>query len=68
MQRDITNHIVEYYKNLFGHNSPCSMHLGEDFWPAGLKLDETDKEQLISPFSLEEIKEVVMGMKENSAP
>jgi hypothetical protein len=24
---------VEYYKHLFGHNDPCSMELGDDFWP-----------------------------------
>ena len=66
-QKNITNHIVEYYKQLFGHNSPCSMFLGENFWPSDLNLEETDKAQLIRPFSLDEIKEVVMILKENSA-
>lgn len=66
--KEITNHIVNYYKQLFGHNDPCSMHLGDDFWPKDLKLEGIDKEKLICPFSREEIKEVIMGMKENSAP
>jgi hypothetical protein len=44
------------------------MRLGKNFWPADLNLGESDKVQLIRPFSLEEIKEVVMDMKEKSAP
>jgi hypothetical protein len=44
------------------------MRLGEDFWPTELNLEGTNKEQLTKPFSLEEVKNVVMGMKENSAP
>lgn len=32
-QKEITKHIVDYYKSLFGHNDHCSMHLGENFWP-----------------------------------
>jgi hypothetical protein len=66
--KEITNHIVNYYKQLFGHNDPCSMHLGDDFWPKDLKLEGIDKEKLICPFPREEIKEVIMGMKEYSAP
>jgi hypothetical protein len=31
-------------------------------------VSEEDKFDLIKPFSIEEVKEVVMGMKENSAP
>lgn len=27
-QQEITRHIVEYYKNLFGQNTPCFMQLG----------------------------------------
>jgi hypothetical protein len=44
------------------------MELGDDFWPQELILDETDKTNLICPFSMEEIKGVIMEMKENSAP
>lgn len=44
------------------------MQLGVDFWPEDTKVDEEDKNNLIQPFSMEEIKGVVMNMKENSAP
>lgn len=67
-QNAISAHIVDYYKGLFGHNEPCSMSLNSDFWPTELKLSEYDGLNLVKPFSMEEIKDVVMGMKENSAP
>lgn len=67
-QKEITKHIVEYYKSLFGPNDPCNLRLGENYWPEELKLGEEDKTRLTAPFSMEEIKEVVMGMRENSAP
>jgi hypothetical protein len=58
---------VEFYKGLFGHNESC-LSSRENFWPAELKLTETDKAELIRPFDVEEIKEVIMDMKEHSAP
>jgi hypothetical protein len=67
-QKEITGHIVEYYKEPFGHNDPCSMQLGDNFWPENLKVSSNDPNSLICPFSMEEIKDVVMNMKENSAP
>ena len=66
-QREITQHIVDYYKGLFGHNNPCALELGSNFWPAKLTLSEEDNSHLIKSFSPEEIREVVMNMK-NSAP
>ena len=44
------------------------MELGDSFWPQELTLDETNRVSLINPFSMEEIKGVIMDMKENSAP
>lgn len=44
------------------------MQLGENFWLKHLKVRDNDSKSLTHPFSLEEIKEVVMNMKENSAP
>jgi hypothetical protein len=64
----ISAHIVKFYKELFGHNEACNMPLNAGFWPSDLVLSEGDRTELIKPFSMEEIKEVVMGMKENSTP
>lgn len=67
-QNEITQHIANFYKGLFGPNDPCYMGLSPSFWPDNLKLSREESKQLVKPFSEEEIKEVVMGMKENSAP
>lgn len=67
-QKEITAHIVQYYKQLFGPNDPCGMELGESFWPHNLILNESDRNKLICPFSMEEITGVILDMKENSAP
>lgn len=66
--KEITQHIVNFYKCLFGHNEPCAMKLNHNFWPEELTLSEGDSTNLIEPFCQKEIKEVIMGMKENSAP
>jgi hypothetical protein len=44
------------------------MSLGPSFWPKTSIVSESDSIDLIKEFSMEEIKEVVFGMKENSAP
>lgn len=67
-QNAISSHIVDFYKGLFGRNDPCAMSLNSNFCPAEFLVSEGDKLNLIKPFAMEEIKEVVMGMKENSAP
>jgi hypothetical protein len=67
-QQAITTHIVNFYKDLFGHNDACNMSLGPSFWPKTSIVSESDSIDLIKEFSMEEIKEVVFGMKENSAP
>jgi hypothetical protein len=67
-QGAIISHIIDFYKDLFGHNEPCSLSLNSEFWTVDLQVSEEDKLDLIKPFSMEEVKEVVMGMKENSSP
>lgn len=67
-QKDITAHVVDFYKNLFGNNEAYTLRLGGNFWPSNLSLEEEDKAKLIKSFDLEEIKTVLMEMKETSAP
>jgi hypothetical protein len=56
---------TSFYKNLFGPSQDSSILLDN----LDMKqLDEDDKDLLTSPFSLEEIKEVVFSLKHNSAP
>lgn len=58
---------MSYYNGLFGHNDPYEMKLNHNFWPDNLSLSEDDRVLLVKHFCSEEIKEVVMHMKENSA-
>ena len=66
-QKEITDHIVGFYKNLFGPSVDCSISLSDSFWPENLKLSDLDRDSLILPFQLEEVKGVVMCMRVNSA-
>lgn len=67
-QKDITEHIVSYYEDLFGHNEHYAMKLGENFWLDGYKISEGDRARLAATFSLEEVKKATMEMEQNSAP
>jgi hypothetical protein len=67
-QKEITYHIVKYYKNLFGNSQPCQMNLNSNFWPHQYILSEVDNTYLVRKFEIEEIKDVIMEMRINSAP
>jgi hypothetical protein len=67
-QQNLTNHIVDFYKHLFGRNDPCNFQLNDGFWENELMLSESDQLTLIKDFSLEEMKEIVFYMKTNSVP
>jgi len=67
-QKDITDHIVSFYKILFGPNDHCFINMGENFWPLERKLIGEESTALIKPFDLEEIKGAIMDMRVNSAP
>lgn len=66
-QKDITAHIVSYYKSLFRTSDPCHMALGPDFWPANLKLTNDIRDHLVREFDTQEVKGVIMEMNSNTA-
>lgn len=37
-QQNIIQHVVDYYKKLFGHSEESSLQLGTDFWPSSLQV------------------------------
>lgn len=39
-QKEIIEHIVSFYKILFGHSDVCSIRLQDDFWPDKMRLNE----------------------------
>lgn len=67
-QQDIMNHVISFYKQLFGPNQDCSMRLSHAFWSSGVMLTEAEIFELDKPFKLEEVKEAIMSMKRDSAP
>ena len=67
-QQNIIKHVVDFYKELFGHSSDTLLNLGDNFWPVDLKVSMEDQIELVKKFEVEEIKRLIMEMKENSAP
>jgi hypothetical protein len=58
------NYITEFYKNLFGYPDVTNLSLTEQNLT---KIFEKEVEKPTEPFSLQEIKEVVYGMKRNKS-
>jgi hypothetical protein len=62
--RDITR----YYKNLFGQPVESDIHLDESRIDDIPQMTNIENEILISPFTMDEIKEAVFQMEHNKAP
>jgi hypothetical protein len=56
---------TSFYKNLFGPSQDSSISLDNLYMK---RLDDEDRDFLTSPFSMEEVKDVVFSLKHNSAP
>lgn len=67
-QEDITKHIVEFYKNLFGPNPDRMLFLANTFWQGCHQVPEEYKIDLTRSFSEAEIREAIWDMKNESAP
>lgn len=67
-QKEITSHIVNFYKQLLGHSEPCTLYLGDNFWPHNSKLTKDQQDELVRQFEKDEILKVIKELKENSAP
>lgn len=67
-QKEITDHIVDFYKTLFIPSNSCAMHLKENFCPSHMQLNESEKIDLVKLFGMDDVKGVVMDMKVNTAP
>lgn len=67
-QDQISQHIVDFYKGLFGPPPIRMMSLAHDFWDGYHKLPEGERDNLDRPFSKVEIKQAIFGNKSESAP
>jgi hypothetical protein len=62
-QREISKHIVDFYKNLFGSNRNQGVHLELYFWNKEGKLGEEIRTVLEAKFSEKEVQLATEGMK-----
>jgi mannosylglycoprotein endo-beta-mannosidase len=66
--KKIQEMIYGFYKNLFGSQPERKVCLAEEAWARQHRLTPGDNEELLKPFTLEEVKETVFEMKEEVAP
>ena len=57
-------YITNFYKNLFGRPEETQTSIKD----LELKISEEENKNLMAPFPLDEIKEVVLGVKKNKSP
>jgi hypothetical protein len=61
-------HIEEYYKKLFGVEEEMEITVEEGFWTNQETLSDEEANELIQPFTVEEIEAALKDMDSNSAP
>lgn len=66
--QQLKEHVTNYYKQLFGSAETANMHLDQNFWSSSQRLDQANNDQLVRPFSLEELDTTMKEMKNNTAP
>jgi hypothetical protein len=67
-QNDICQHVVNYYKQLFGSSHHKGVHLSLGFLPQEEQLSDAQKLWVNQPFSQADVKKAIEGMKSESAP
>jgi hypothetical protein len=67
-QSCIKDHIVSFYKKLFGGRGAQGVHLSDEVWSLEEKIEAEDKVMLEAPFSEKEVGATIAGMRSNSAP
>ena len=60
--------IYDYYKQIFGRQQARFVGLSENVWAEHGRFSNLDNDELLKPFSIEEVKKTVFSMKENTAP
>jgi hypothetical protein len=56
-QQRIIQHVVSFYKELFGHSKVSSLKLGASFWPDEFKVLAEDNRELVKVFGQKRSKE-----------
>ena len=55
--------IYDYYKQLFGRQQARCVGLSENVWAEHGRISNLDNDELIKPFSLDEVKQMVFSIK-----
>lgn len=66
--KDMIDHVVDFYKSLFGVEENLGVRLGDNFWEEEDKITPSENELLEAPFSEEEIKTTVFESYAEGAP
>jgi hypothetical protein len=64
----IEKHIIEYYKSLFGTETPMLASLDKDFRDEHYKITENDRLSLVAPFTELELYETIFESDPAGAP
>jgi hypothetical protein len=64
----IEQHILEFYKQLFGEAHDKNAFLYNSFWDDKFLVDESNRQFLEQPFTLTELKEAVFRSNASDAP
>ena len=67
-QHDLENHVVNFYKSLFGSTTDNNIHIMGDFWDKNQQINEQRRAFLIKDCTEEEMRGVVFNMKLDTAP
>jgi len=61
-------HVVDFYRNLFGKEENSGVNLGQDFWEVDEKVTALENELLEAPFTENEVREAVFSSYAEGAP
>jgi hypothetical protein len=59
--------IYDFYKKLFGSRMKSTVGMADDAWRVRGRLTQEDNDEILKPFSVEEVKKAIFEMKEESA-
>jgi hypothetical protein len=65
---EIREHILRFYKDLFGSVPDTEIHLGLDIWEGARRVSSEDNDMLLQPFLEQEIEDTIKDLKSNTAP
>jgi len=66
--KGMLEHVVDFYRNLFGKEENSGVNLGQDFWEVDEKVTALENELLEAPFTENEVREAVFSSYAEGAP